>query len=59
MKMEPEREEVSIDDIVISNMYSIEAIVRLLIEKKILTEEEILRKIQEVKSEHPNNSGLI
>ncbi|MHA2278995.1 MAG: hypothetical protein ACXAC2_24715 [Candidatus Kariarchaeaceae archaeon] len=29
-------------------------IVRLLIEKKILTEEEILRKIQEVKSEHPN-----
>ena len=53
--METEREEVSIDDIVISNMYSIEAIVRLLVDKGLFTQDEVLNKIKEIKSEHPEN----
>ena len=53
--METEREQVSIDEIVISNMYSIEAIVRLLIDKGLFNQEELLEKIKEIKPEHPNN----
>ncbi|NOG47888.1 MAG: hypothetical protein HND50_21795 [Calditrichaeota bacterium] len=40
-------ETVNLEQLVISNMYSIEALVILLIEKGLITQEEILSKIKE------------
>ena len=45
------RETASITDLVISNMYSIEAIVRVLVEKGICTQEEILEALKGVRAE--------
>jgi len=44
--------EVTIEEIALSNMFSIEAIVNLLAEKKLLTKQEILEEILRLKSEY-------
>ena len=44
--------EVTIEEIALSNMFSIEAVVNLLAEKKLLTKEEILDEILRIKSEY-------
>ena len=44
--------QVSLEELVISNMYSIEAVVMLLLDKGILTQEEIVDKIKEIKKHH-------
>ena len=44
--------QVSIEELVVSNMYSIEAVVMLLLDKGILTQEEIVDKIKEIKQHH-------
>ncbi len=50
--MADDPKQVSMEELVVSNMYSIGALVRLLIEKGILDKEEILGKIGEIKTEH-------
>ena len=46
------REEVTIDEIAISNMFSIEALVNLLEAKDLITKQEVLDEIQRVKTEY-------
>ena len=43
---------VSLEELVVSNVYSIEALVELLIEKGLLTQEEILIKIKEIQEKN-------
>lgn len=50
--MDNNPDQVSIEELVVSNMYSIEAVVMLLIDKGILTQEEIVDKIKEIKQHH-------
>ena len=47
-KSKNDNETVNLEELVISNVYSIEAIVQLLIDKGLLTQEEILTKIKEI-----------
>ncbi len=50
MPMSDDRK-VSIDELVISNMYEQEALVRLLAKKGIIAKEELLTKIREIQLE--------
>lgn len=55
--MTQDRKTVSIDEIAISNMFSIEALVQVLINKGIITQEEILlaiKELQKAKNEQVN-----
>ncbi len=47
--MKNEDKQVSIQEIAISNMISIEALVRILVKKGAVTQEEILEEIRQVK----------
>ena len=47
--MAEEREQVSIEEIAISNMISIEALVNVLITKGIVTQDEIINEIKRLK----------
>ncbi len=49
-------EEVKIEELVISNMYSIEAVVQLLVEKGVLDKKEIIDKIQELQKSNTRDS---
>ncbi len=42
------REEVPLERIVLSNMYSMEALIDVLVEKGLVTKEEVLKRIEEV-----------
>jgi len=42
------REEVPLEHIVLSNMYSMEALIDVLVEKGLVTKEEVLKRIQKV-----------
>ncbi len=42
------REEVPLESIVLSNMYSMEALIDVLVEKGLVTKEEVLKRIKEV-----------
>ena len=42
------REEVPLERIVLSNMYSMEALIDVLVEKGIVTKEEVLKRIEKV-----------
>ncbi len=50
--MEKERETVTWEETAYSNYLSVEAIVNLLIRKKLMTQEEILNEIRSLKHEH-------
>ncbi len=45
------REEVPLEKIVLSNMYSIEALIDVLVEKGLVTKEEVLKRIEKVVEE--------
>ena len=49
-------EQVKIEELVITNMYSIEAVVQLLIEKGILEEKEILDRIKTLQKSNIRDS---
>jgi len=42
---------VTVEEIAISNMYEIQAIIKLLVKKGLLTEEEIVQEIRELQKE--------
>ncbi len=56
--MADDPKQVSIEELVVSNVYSIEAVVMLLIEKEILTQAEIVDKIKEIKQQHSENRKI-
>jgi len=45
------REEVPLERIVLSNMYSMEALIDVLVEKGLVTKEEVLKRIEKVVKE--------
>jgi len=45
------REEVPLERIVLSNMYSIEALIDVLVEKGLVTREEVLKRMEKVVEE--------
>ncbi len=45
------REEVPLERIVLSNMYSMEALIDVLVEKGLVTKEEVLKRIEKVVEE--------
>jgi len=45
------REEIPLEKIVLSNMYSMEALIDILVEKGLVTKEEVLRRIEKVVEE--------
>ena len=45
------REEVPLEKIVLSNMYSMEALIDVLVEKGLVTKEEVIKRIEEVVEE--------
>ncbi len=51
------REEVPLEKIVISNMYSIEGIINLLVKKEIITKEEVLKEMELVVKEKRNTES--
>ncbi|MFZ4589537.1 MAG: hypothetical protein ACOYN6_00940 [Ignavibacteria bacterium] len=49
------KSKVELKDVVLSNMYEIEAVIRLLEKKGLLTHSEVLEEIIIIKSEHDKN----
>ena len=45
------REEVPLEKIVLSNMYSMEALIDVLVEKRLVTKEEVIKRIEKVVEE--------
>ena len=45
------REEIPLEKIVLSNMYSMEALIDILVEKGLVTKEEVIKRIEEVVEE--------
>jgi len=45
------REEVPLEQIVLSNMYSLEALIDVLVEKGLVTKEEVLKRMEKVVEE--------
>ena len=45
------REEVPLERIVLSNMYSMEALIDVLVEKRLVTKEEVIKRIEKVVEE--------
>jgi len=45
------RDEVPLEKIVMSNMYSMEALIDVLVEKRLVTKEEVIKRIEEVVEE--------
>ena len=50
------REGVPLEKIVLSNMYSMEALSDVLVEKGLVTKEEVLKRIEEVVEKRVNNN---
>ena len=49
-------EEIPLEKIVLSNMYSMEALIDVLVEKGLVTKEEVLSRIEKVVEERGENS---
>ncbi len=49
-------EEVPLERIVLSNMYSMEALIDVLVEKGLVTKEEVLKRIEKVVEERKGKS---
>lgn len=52
--MDPKKETVTIEELTVSNMYEIQAVINILQKKGILTKEEILEEIKELTKERNN-----
>jgi len=50
------REEVPLERIVLSNMYSMEALIDVLVDKGLVTKEEVLKRIEKVVEERKGKS---
>jgi len=50
------RKEVPLERIVLSNMYSMEALIDVLVEKGLVTKEEVLKRIEKVVKERKGKS---
>jgi len=48
---------VSLEEITVSNMYEIEAVIRVLEKKGLLTHEEVLEELKKIKEEQNKNNG--
>ena len=59
MMSKEENPVVTVEEIAISNMYEIQAVIKLLVKKGLLTEEEIVQEIQELQKEHIEKRGKI
>ena len=46
------KETVSLEELAISNMYEIEAVIRVLEKKGLLTQDEVIKEIKKLKEEH-------
>ena len=57
MPESPESESVSLEDLVYSNMVQVEAITRLLVEKGIITPEELIDEVKAVHAEQHKKAG--
>ncbi len=57
MSESPERESVSLEDLVYSNMVQIEAVTRLCIEEGVFTAEELLDEVKAVHAEQHKKAG--
>jgi len=51
MMSKEENPVVTVEEIAISNMYEIQAVIKLLVKKGLLTEEEIVQEIRELQKE--------
>ena len=51
MKKEKTHKEVTYEDLTFSNMYQIEALYRIMVNKKLITEKEFLDEIKLIKNE--------
>ena len=52
MEEKEKRETVPVEEVVLSNVYSIEAIVNMLIRKGICSEEELIEEVKKIKRNH-------
>ena len=52
-----EREPVSIEDLVYTQMIQVEAITRLLVGKGVITKEELLEEVKALNAEQPGKAG--
>jgi len=50
------REEIPLEKIVLSNMYSMEALIDVLVEKGLVTKEEVIKRIEKVVEERGKES---
>ena len=57
MSEPPERESVSLEDLVYSNMVQVEAVTRLCIEKGVFTAEELIDEVKAVHAEQHKKAG--
>lgn len=55
--MAKEREEVSLEDLVYTNLVQIEAVTRLLVEKGVITPEELIDEVKAVHAEQHKKAG--
>ncbi len=55
----PESESVSLEDLVYSNMVQVEAITRLLVEKGIITPEELLEEVKVIRTKQHKAAGCV
>jgi len=49
------QEEVALEKIVLSNMYSMEALIDILVEKGLVTKEEVIKRIEKVVEKRQKN----
>jgi len=59
MMSKEENPVVTVEEIAISNMYEIQAVIKLLVKKGLLTEEEIVQEIRELQKEQIEKRGKI
>ena len=55
--MVKDKEQVSLEDLVYTNMVQIEAVTRLLVEKGVITPEELIDEVKAVHSEQHKKAG--
>ena len=53
------KQTVSVEELAITNMYEIEGLIRVLVNKRLITPEEVLEEIRVVQKEHIQNKEKI
>jgi hypothetical protein len=52
MSMHEKEKPISLEELAISNMWELEALINVLVQKNLITKEELLEEIKELKSDH-------